>query len=71
VCKILGASLHSLAGLVSKEFMNLVLVSNIVAWPTAYLSMHGWLRKFAYRAEIGRWRARPELISRPGIGRIR
>jgi putative ABC transport system permease protein len=62
VRKILGASLRSLVGLVSKEFMNLVLLSNIVAWPLAYFGMRRWLENFAYRIRI-----KPDLFVLSGI----
>jgi len=62
VRKVLGASLQSLVGLVSKEFMKLVLISNIVAWPLAYLGMHRWLENFAYRIRI-----KPDLFVVSGL----
>jgi len=49
VRKILGASLRELVVMISKDFLFLVLISNIIAWPLAYFIMQGWLRNFAYR----------------------
>ena len=60
--KVLGASLQSLVGLVSKEFMKLVLISNVVAWPLAYIGMRQWLQDFAYRIRI-----RPDLFVLAGL----
>jgi putative ABC transport system permease protein len=62
VRKILGASLNSLVGLVSKEFVVLVLLSNIVAWPLAYFGMRRWLENFAYRISI-----KPDLFLAAGV----
>jgi len=62
VRKILGASLNSLVGLVSKEFIRLVLISNLVAWPLAYFGMRRWLEGFAYRISI-----KPDLFLAAGV----
>jgi putative ABC transport system permease protein len=51
--KILGASVSGLVSLVSREFIRLVLLANVVAWPLAYLAMHRWLENFSYRIAIG------------------
>ena len=51
--KVLGASVASLIHLVSAEFIGLVLVANLLAWPLAYLVMDHWLQNFAYRADMG------------------
>jgi putative ABC transport system permease protein len=53
--KVLGASLPSIVGLLSRESARLVLLSNIIAWPLAYLAMKSWLKSFAYRTEIEVW----------------
>jgi putative ABC transport system permease protein len=37
----------------SKEFVVLVVLANIIAWPVAYYVMTKWLKNFAYRTEIG------------------
>ncbi|HEY5616035.1 MAG TPA: ABC transporter permease, partial [Bacteroidota bacterium] len=42
-------------GLLSKDFVKLVVVANIVAWPIAYFTMSAWLQDFAYRIEIHWW----------------
>jgi len=51
--KVLGASVPGIAGLISRDFLLLVLVGNIIAWPLAYYFMNRWLQEFAYRIEIG------------------
>jgi putative ABC transport system permease protein len=39
--------------LLTKEFLKWVVLSNIIAWPVAYLAMRGWLSHFAYRTRLG------------------
>jgi putative ABC transport system permease protein len=53
VRKVMGASVASLAGLLSKDFLKLVLVAAVLAVPLAYLAMRRWLEAFAYHVEIG------------------
>ena len=55
VRKVLGASVANIAGLLSKDFVKLVLAANLVAWPIAYFAMNRWLQDFAYRVNIGWW----------------
>ncbi len=52
VRKVLGATAAGLAGLLSKDFVKLVLLANLIAWPVAYYMMNTWLQDFAYRIEI-------------------
>ena len=44
-----------LLGLLSKDFLKLVLLANVLAWPAAWFAMSFWLQNFAYRIEIGWW----------------
>ncbi|KAA0227551.1 ABC transporter permease [candidate division KSB1 bacterium] len=53
--KVLGATITSVAALLSKDFVKLVLFANFIAWPIAWYAMNRWLRDFAYRIEIGWW----------------
>ncbi|MGB2907436.1 MAG: ABC transporter permease [Candidatus Aminicenantaceae bacterium] len=53
--KVLGASVSSVIGQISREFIVLILVANILAWPLAYYLMSRWLQEFAYRTSIGWW----------------
>jgi len=53
--KVLGASVAGIVGLLSKEFVKLVLLANLIAWPIAYFTMNNWLQDFAYRIDIGWW----------------
>jgi putative ABC transport system permease protein len=47
--KVLGASELSIVRLLSMEFIRLVFLAGLIAWPLAYLVMHNWLGNFAYR----------------------
>ncbi|HVX52809.1 MAG TPA: ABC transporter permease, partial [Chitinophagaceae bacterium] len=46
--KVLGASVAGIAVLLSKEFMQLVLIAILIASPLAWWAMHLWLQGFAY-----------------------
>ncbi|MFC2167231.1 FtsX-like permease family protein, partial [Acidobacteriota bacterium] len=50
--KVLGANSAQVVLLLLKEFVILVGVANIIAWPLAYVLMRGWLQNFAYRISI-------------------
>ena len=51
--KILGASITNVVRLLSREFVLLVGIANVLAWPVAYWAMNKWLSDFAYRIELG------------------
>ncbi|HZY36310.1 MAG TPA: ABC transporter permease [Mucilaginibacter sp.] len=53
--KVLGASISSINGLLSKDFLKLVLLSILIASPIAWYAMHNWLQGFAYRISIQWW----------------
>lgn len=53
VRKVLGASVGQVVLLLSKEFTNLVIVANVIAWPIAYYALNEWLQRFAYRTTLG------------------
>ncbi len=50
--KVLGASIPGIIRLLAKEFLILVAVANLIAWPVAYWAMNRWLQSFAYRTGI-------------------
>jgi len=58
--KVLGASVPGIVKLLSKEFIILVTISNVIAWPLAYYGTKKWLQSFAYRIDLIIW---PFLLS--------
>jgi putative ABC transport system permease protein len=53
--KVLGASVSGIVGLLSGDFLKLVLIAAIIASPLAWYFMHQWLQDFSYRINIGWW----------------
>lgn len=53
--KVLGADVKSIVGLLSKDFMILVLISIAIATPAAWYAMTRWLEGFAYQMPISPW----------------
>jgi len=52
VRKVLGASIKSIMSSLSKEFVLLILLANLLAWYPAYYFLTGWLEGFAFRVDI-------------------
>ncbi|UCH93515.1 MAG: FtsX-like permease family protein, partial [Candidatus Aminicenantes bacterium] len=50
--KALGASASSITALLCREFLLLVLLATVTAWPLSYLVMNEWLQDFAYRVSL-------------------
>jgi putative ABC transport system permease protein len=50
--KVLGASVSNIINMLSKDFMKLVLVAMLIAFPLGWYFMNRWLRDFAYRINI-------------------
>jgi putative ABC transport system permease protein len=50
--KVLGSTSSNIVLLLSKGFIQLVLIANIIAWPLAWWVMDIWLQSFPYRIEI-------------------
>jgi putative ABC transport system permease protein len=63
--KVLGASVSAIVGMLSKDFIKLVLISFAIAAPLAWLVMHKWLQGFAYRQTIQWW-----VIAAAGAGAL-
>jgi len=55
VRKVLGASVFNLWRLMSTDFIILVSIALLIAIPTAYYFMQGWLQDYKYRAELSWW----------------
>ncbi len=53
--KVLGASVSGLATLLSKDFLILVIISCLIAFPFAWWAMNNWLAGFAYHINIEWW----------------
>ncbi|MEP6514455.1 MAG: FtsX-like permease family protein, partial [Parafilimonas sp.] len=53
--KVLGASIAGVAVLLSKDFIKLVFLAAVVAFPVAWVLMNKWLEDFAYRVKINWW----------------
>jgi putative ABC transport system permease protein len=53
VRKVLGASIINVISHLSHEFLWMVLIANIFAWPLAYFATNKWLQDFAYHINIG------------------
>jgi putative ABC transport system permease protein len=53
--KVLGASVGSIVGLLSKDFIKLVVIALFMAAPIGWYFMNKWLEDFAYRINIGWW----------------
>jgi putative ABC transport system permease protein len=52
VRKVMGGSVWSIVLLLTNDFGKLVLISNVIAWPVAYVAMTRWLENFAYRIDL-------------------
>jgi hypothetical protein len=50
--KVLGAPVHKICRLLTGEYLELVAISNLLAWPMGFYFMHRWLEKYAYRTDI-------------------
>ena len=53
--KVLGASVSNIVGMLSKDFLKLVIVAALIAFPVAWWAMNKWLQDFAYRINISWW----------------
>jgi predicted permease len=53
--KVLGASVPGITGLLSKDFLKLVTISCLIAFPVAWWAMSEWLNDYKYRIEIEWW----------------
>jgi putative ABC transport system permease protein len=53
--KVLGANTGTIVNLLSKDFLKLVAVAALIAFPIAWFAMYNWLQDFAYRSTIAWW----------------
>lgn len=55
VRKVFGASVQSLTYLLNRDFLKLVVIANLIAWPVAWLVLRKWLESFAFKIELNFW----------------
>ena len=53
--KVLGANVLGIVGMIIKDFLKLVIIASMFAFPIAWWGMNKWLMNFAYRVGIGWW----------------
>ena len=53
--KVLGASVTGIVGMLSKDFIKLVVFALLIAFPIAWWVMNKWLQNFAYHIDIRWW----------------
>ena len=53
--KVLGATVGNIVTMLSNDFLKLVAIALLVAFPLAWWAMNSWLQDFAYRADMGVW----------------
>lgn len=55
VRKVLGASVLSLSALLTRDFIVLVLIANVIAFPVAWWGANRWLQEFSYHIDLSWW----------------
>ncbi|MBO9611642.1 MAG: ABC transporter permease [Dyadobacter sp.] len=65
VRKVLGATVMSVWGLLSRDFVILVCIAFLLATPVAYYFLNGWLEKYDYRTNISWW-----IFALTGLGTL-
>ena len=53
--KVLGATSRDIILILSRDFLGLVMIASLIAFPLAWWAMHKWLQDFAYRVNISWW----------------
>ncbi|MGZ3811435.1 MAG: ABC transporter permease [Mucilaginibacter sp.] len=53
--KVLGASIQNIVSLLSVDFLKMVVIASIIAFPIAWWAMNKWLQDFAYRISLSWW----------------
>ncbi|MEP1096012.1 MAG: FtsX-like permease family protein [Cyclobacteriaceae bacterium] len=52
VRKVLGSSVYQIVSLLMREFILLIAIASLIAWPISYWSLNSWIQDFQYRIEI-------------------
>jgi putative ABC transport system permease protein len=55
VRKVMGAGMMMISGLFASEFLILIGISNLMAWPLGYWMIRNWLQSFPYQVEFALW----------------
>ncbi|MEQ1744467.1 MAG: ABC transporter permease [Saprospiraceae bacterium] len=63
--RVLGATVAGIVGLLSRDFLKLVLVALLIATPVAWYLMNGWLQEFVYRIAMPWW-----VFAVAGVGAV-
>ncbi len=63
--KVLGADVSNIVGMLSKDFILLVLIAIVIAVPVSWYFMHKWLQGFAYHQNVQWW-----IVTVAGLGAI-
>jgi len=53
--KVMGATIGRIIRIFSREYLKLIILANLIAWPLAWLLMKQFLNAFAYRTKISPW----------------
>jgi putative ABC transport system permease protein len=53
--KVLGATVSNIVGLLAKDFLKLIMIAMVIAFPVAWFVTNKWLEDFTYRVSIGWW----------------
>jgi putative ABC transport system permease protein len=53
--KVYGARIGEIIFMLNKDFVKLVLIAIVIAWPIAWYALHKWLENFAYKTELSWW----------------
>jgi len=53
--KVLGASVQNVVSMLSKDFLKLVIIASLIAFPLAWYAMNQWLQSFAYPTDVSWW----------------
>jgi putative ABC transport system permease protein len=52
VRKVLGSTVRQIVQLLMKEFVVLIIIANVIAWPIAFYFLKGWISDFQYRIDL-------------------
>jgi putative ABC transport system permease protein len=63
--KVLGANVGGIVALLSRDFVKLVIIAAVIAFPAAWFGMNYWLQSFAYRIGISWW-----IFAIAGLGAV-